>query len=176
MSFWVVAYCERSVGRWTAKDLLLGIAPRLPALTALFDPDDEEDPDEVLARLRIAPYDARDPDSVWHLRYRDDLAPIVIDRAGGKECAGMIKEELAETAIGRKRGKGAKHIREVLRRVSEQVSFDLKMSALESMGFPLAVAAAAWFVERCGGVIRSGDTSWMVPTEDGVEIVLELDE
>jgi hypothetical protein len=176
MSFWVVAYCERSIAPWTAKDLLLGIAPRLRLLTALFCPEEEEEPDYVLGRLRIAPYDPRKPDTDWHIRYRDDLGPIVMSRASGAECAALVEEELAERAIGRKRSREAKRIREIRGRVTEQVSFDLKVSALESMGFPVAIAAAAYLVEQYGGVIRSGEASWMVPSGNEVDIILEYDE
>jgi hypothetical protein len=173
---WVIAYCERSIPPWKPKDLYLGIAARLPELTVLFDPDEQEDPDQVLGRLRIAPFAPEDPASLWHIRYRDNLAPIVLSRTAGDECAGRVREELTETALGRNRNRQAKRIREILGRVTEEASFCLKASALESMGFPVAIAAAAFLVEQAGGVIKSCNASWMVPTKEGVEIILEYEE
>jgi hypothetical protein len=173
---WVVAICERPVGQLRPKDLLVGIARRLAELTAFFDPDEEEDPDEIIRRLTIRPYDPKDPTSCLHLAYRDDHAPIVMDRVSGERCAADNEEELAEGAIRRKRGAAARRIRDVIGRAEERFAFCLKTSHLESMGFPIAVAAAASLVERGGGVIRSCETSWMEPDGDGVRIILEYDE
>jgi len=38
------------------------------------------------------------------------------------------------------------------------------------MGFPLAIAAASYLVQTAGGVIQSGNGSWMIP--DGKEVTI----
>ena len=53
MSFWVHAFCNESVASVTPKELADGIAERLTLLTYLFCPAEEEEPSDVLARLRI---------------------------------------------------------------------------------------------------------------------------
>ena len=69
-----------------------------------------------------------------------------------------------------------RQIRDTLKRCTEQASFCLKVSHLESMGFPLAIAAAAFLVDRAGGIIKSCRTSWMTPRGNGVDILLEYEE
>jgi hypothetical protein len=178
MSFWVVAYCERSVAAVTPDNLRAGIAERLKTLTYLFCPEDEEEPDVVLTRLRVSRCDLgreerRPP---WHITYRDDLPPIVISQAGGAECQGIIQEDVEEWAIGTMAGTAAEQIRGILARATEDVSFCLKAAHVDGMGFPIAIAAAAYLVDLAGGVIRSGQASWMVPRGKEVEIILEYDE
>jgi hypothetical protein len=178
MSTWVVAICERPIAGLIPKDLLLGIEARLATLTDFLEPEEPEDTDEVLHRLTVGPWDPNDPASSWHVRYRDDRPPIVmLERVSGQACAAHVAEELAEGAIRRKRGAAARRIREVLGRAHEQFPFCLKASHLDSMGFPIAVAAAAYLVQRAGGgLIRSCSTSWMEPDGLGVRILLEYEE
>ncbi len=43
------------------------------------------------------------------------------------------------------------------------------------MGFPLSIAAAAYLVQKAGGLIQSGHYSWMVPSGREVRILAEIE-
>jgi hypothetical protein len=43
------------------------------------------------------------------------------------------------------------------------------------MGLPLSIAAAAYLVQKAGGLIQSGSYSWMIPSGKEVEIIAEFE-
>jgi len=61
-------------------------------------------------------------------------------------------------------------VRELLLGTTERVTFFLTGQDVEGMGFPLAIAAASYLVQTAGGVIQSGNGSWMIP--DGKEVTI----
>ena len=65
-------------------------------------------------------------------------------------------------------------LREKLTLVTEEVAFDLKASDVRGMGYPLAVACAAYLVQLAGGVIVSDGYRWMVPEGDEVRVLADL--
>jgi len=175
MAFWVTAYCHRSVAAVTPAELRDGIAARLRSLTYLFCPEDEEDPDAVLARLRITAPVAGDSFQRYELRYRPGPVGLVLaERYPDRGSA----DEVDADVLAPRAGAGetdVSPVRDLLADVTETVSMGLKAHDVRGMGFPLAVAAAATLVERAGGVIRSGSYSWMVPDGRDVRILAEYE-
>ncbi len=170
MSFWIHAFCERSAGTRTIDDLRRGIAYRLKLLTYLFCPEKEESPDAVLARLKISDSSGNGTIDRLALHYRTDSdAAITVNR---DLTLGTV-HELLERPFLTGDDANARRLRQMLGKITEDVSFCLKADDVEAMGFPLAIAAAAFLVEQCGGVILSGSYSCMVPQGRQVEIIWE---
>ncbi len=173
MSIWVVAYCKRSVVEVTAADVAEGIAERLELLTYLFCPEDEEDPRAVLQRLRIVDLSGPGRFDRFHIFYRREPERFIpADRLAGSGCDAEVREELERLAlIGVGRWAEVTRVKQALAMTRERVAFELKVSDANGMGWPLAVAAAAWFVDVAGGIVRGG-SSWMVPSGREVRFVL----
>jgi hypothetical protein len=181
MSFWVSAYCHRSVLSLTAKDLIVGIADRLQPLAYQFPGDraEEETPEAiqaVLKRLCILPADAGKPFRHHALNFLDGGPDITTVYFGPEDAPGIIEQEVLPGRLAALHGAEAKRVKELLRAATESVSFALKVTHTTGIGFPLAVAAAATLVSSAGGIIRSGTSSWMVPAGREVDIILEYDE
>ena len=171
MSFWIHAYCNQSVASVTPQELAAGIAERLTLLTYLFCPEKEEDPSEVLARLTIDDLSQDNGFGVFVMHYRHDSpAAIRINRTADR---GGI-EELVQEVLAEQTDTKSAEVRRMLAGVTENVSFCLKADDVEAMGFPLAIAAAAYLVQKAGGLIQSGSYSWMVPSGREVEIIAEI--
>lgn len=171
MSFWVHAFCERSASLLSPRDFQAGIARRLEILTDLFCPDVEEDPEEVLRRLRVEDHSATPGVfQAYLIKYRSDAPTFIrVDR----NDRGAIAELEADFLAGRSEP-GIDVIRRALASATEDVSFCLKSYDLAGMGFPIAIAAAAYVIEEKGGLIQSGTYSWMVPDGNEVRMLLEL--
>jgi hypothetical protein len=171
MSFWVHAYCNESVASVTPKELADGIAERLKLLTYLLCPAEEEEPSDVLARLRIEDKSTDGTFRVFLMHYRAD-SPVFIridrtDRGGIDELDQEVLALGTEPALAK--------VRQMLANATEDVSFCLKAHDVEAMGFPLSIAAAAYLVQKAGGLIQSGSYSWMVPSGREVQIVAEIE-
>jgi hypothetical protein len=171
MSFWVHAYCNESVASVTPKELADGIAERLKLLTYLFCPAEEEEPSDVLARLRIEDKSTDGTFRVFLMHYRAD-SPVFIridrtDRGGIDELDQEVLALGTEPALAK--------VRQMLANATEDVSFCLKAHDVEAMGFPSSIAAAAYLVQKAGGLIQSGSYSWMVPSGREVQIVAEIE-
>jgi hypothetical protein len=172
MSFWVHAYCNESVASVTPQELADGIAERLALLTYLFCPAEEEEPSEVLARLKIEDKSTDGTFRVFLMHYRRD-SPVFI-RIDRTDDRGAIEELDQEVLSARTEPEVAK-IRRMLTKAKEDVSFCLKAHDVGAMGFPLSIAAASYLVQKVGGLIQSGSYSWMVPSGKEVQIVAEIE-
>jgi hypothetical protein len=156
----------------TPKELASGIAERLSLLTYLFCPAEEEEPSDVLARLKIEDKSTDGTFQVFLMHYRRDSPVFIrIDRTPHR---GGI-EELDQEVLAHRRGPSIERVRGMLAKVKEDVSFCLKAHDVEAMGFPLSIAAAAYLVQKAGGLIQSGTYSWMVPSGREVEIIEEFE-
>jgi hypothetical protein len=172
MSFWIHAYCNKSVASVTPEELAAGIAERLELLTYLFCPEEEEEPTDVLARLRIEDKSTDGTFRVFLMHYRTDSPLFIrIDRTDDPQAE---IEEVQELLPLRSKPELAS-ISQMLAQAKEGVSFCLKAHDVEAMGFPLSVAAASYLVQKAGGVIQSGSYSWMVPDDREVRIVAEFE-
>jgi hypothetical protein len=178
MSFWVTAYCHKSVAGLRAKDLLVGIGHRLAFLAEQFpadDPHEDADPAEVLHRLKIAER-TRGAFRPQSLNYREDGLFITLDHEGKLDnVVYVVQEEVLPGKLAQMRSPAARRVCDLLAGAVEYVSFALKVCHYTGAGFPLTIAAAATLVEHAGGIIRSGTSSWMVPDGEGVDIILEYD-
>jgi hypothetical protein len=172
MSFWIHAYCNESVASVTPKELASGIAARLSLLTYLFCPTEEEEPSEILARLKIEDKSTDGSFQVFLMHYRQD-SPVFIRIDRTPDRGGI--EELDQEVLANRDGPSIARVRGMLAKVKEDVSFCLKAHDVEAMGFPLSIAAAAYLVQKAGGLIQSGTYSWMVPRGREVEIIAEFE-
>jgi hypothetical protein len=164
MSFWVHAFCHRPVDDVTPEILVAGIRERLKSLTYLFCPEDEEEPSEVAARLRV---EVTEP-TRWRISYRSrSFMPTSFH---GRDALDELETEILPGL----RAPALEKVKPLLAAATCDVSFDLKPSDVRGMGFPVAIAAAATFVARAGGVIQSGNYSWMVPSGKEVDIICEI--
>jgi hypothetical protein len=105
------------------------------------------------------------------MHYRAD-SPVFIridrtDRGGIDELDQEVLALGTEPALAK--------VRQMLANATEDVSFCLKAHDVEAMGFPLSIAAAAYLVQKAGGLIQSGSYSWMVPSGREVQIVAEIE-
>jgi hypothetical protein len=170
MSFWIHAYCNDSVASVTPEELAGGIAERLTMLTYLFCPAEEEEPQEVLARLKIKNASTDGAFQAFQMHYRKDTPVFIsIDRTANRGGIAELEQELShrtEPEVAKVRG--------MLANVKEDVSFCLKAHDVEAMGFPLSIAAAAYLVQKAGGLIQSGTYAWMVPSGREVKTIAEI--
>lgn len=171
MSFWVHAHCNESVATVTPKELAGGIAERLALLTYLFCPAEEEEPGEVLARLKIEDKSTDGTFREFLMHYRAN-SPVFI-RIDRSDRGGI--EELDQEILLQRKEPAVAHVRKMLSNAKEDVSFCLKAHDVEAMGFPLSIAAAAYLVQKAGGLIQSGSYSWMIPKGREVEIIAEIE-
>ena len=175
MSIWIRVFCRETVSRATPEEMRAGIARRLELLTYLFCPEDEEEPGDVLGRLRIENCSEGDAFGVFLLHYRRDGGPpIRAERWYGPAKEEEVEERL-EDLEGRE-GPAADRVRAMLAQARESIAFDLKLSHAQGMGWPLAVAGAAWLAEIGQGLIHAEGTGWMSPKGNEVEFILPDDE
>jgi hypothetical protein len=171
MSFWIHAFCNETVASVTPHDLKNGIAQRLKLLTFLFCPEQEEDPDVVLNRLRIEDHSKSDLFQEYRMYYRPNSPTFI--HIGRNDQTGIV--ELERNVLSTRHEPGIQNIRQMLVKATEDVVFCLKAHDVAGMGFPLSIAAAAYLVEQKGGLIQSGTYSWMVPVGKEVKTILEVE-
>lgn len=168
MSIWVRTFSPKPLGPLDPKVFHSGISQRLSLLTYLFCPDEEEEPEDVLARLRI---EVEDSDNL-NIYYRADADRFIpVERFSGDNAAEEVAEALE--AIEQNQDAGAARVREVLARTVETIGFELKYSDVEGMGVPVTVAAAAKLAELVGGMINADGYGWMVPSGNEVDFILD---
>lgn len=171
MSIWLDALCRNSLGEINPDDLRNGIAKRLRALTYLYCPEDEEEPDVVLSRMRIEAFAQRQ--GVWILYARKEPDRFIrIERSRVNSNHEEIQEQLQRLDdLADQERPELQQIREFLYSVKEVFLIELKSSDLETMAWPVAVAAAAWFAEMGSGFIRNEDNQWLVPNNRDVTLI-----
>lgn len=158
MSIWVSVYCRKRIGRINPPDLTAGIKDRLDYFSDLFA---QEDPNDVLARLRVDEPPSNDDSQMLHLHYLEDGPPIVITRNTDQEIvAGEVQEYLEERFHDRQ-GDEATLVREHLAKTVEIVHFCLKQRHADGMGTPLVYAAAAWLAKYGNALLRAQEQGWM---------------
>jgi hypothetical protein len=171
MSTWVRALCTKPLGGVTPDALRAAVARRLPALAALYGEDGEA---EAVARLHVEDADPAHPASVWRLGYRGDASFLRVERWS---APARVREEVEELSAGLADcdEEGVEDVRALLGDVVETVGIELKMSDVEGIGWPVAIAAAACFAERGDGLIQADGEGWMQPEGSAVAHVLDGD-
>ena len=142
-----------------------GIASRLTPLTYLLCPEEEEEPEDVLARLRVDQIN----EDVLHIFYRTDEHFIRVDRSSGMKAEREVREVLEEFLPPS--GPGVGTVRDILSKCVETIGFELKLSDARGMGWPLAVGGAAHLAQAGNGIIYAHD-AWMLPSGKEVEIIV----
>lgn len=158
MSIWVSVYCRKRIGRINPPDLTAGMKDRLDYFSDLFA---QEDPEDVLARLRVDEFRADAESQMLHLHYLEDGPPIVIDRIGNQEIVSGDVQEYLEERFHDRQGNEATVVREHLAKTVEIFHFCLKQRHADGMGTPLVYAAAAWLAKQGIGLLRADEQGWM---------------
>jgi hypothetical protein len=158
MSIWVSLYCQNPVGEINPPDPVAGISNRLDFLEELFA---QEEPNEVLSRLRVDVISSDLDSQLLHLQYFEEGPPIVIDRTGNQfEAAARVNEYLNGRFKGRE-GTNETVLRDHLAKTVESFHFCLKQHHVDGMGMPLVYAAAAWLGKQGNGLLRVDYQGWM---------------
>lgn len=173
MSTRVRAVCTKCLSDVSPQDLHAGIAERLPITARFYGEDDAE---ETLARLRVV--EDASPDggfSAYLLHYREDNGrPLRIER----ECMSTrFKQEVQSLldAIEDNEEDDVEVVRDCLSRAVEVAIIELTMSDTEGIGWPLAIAAAAYLAGRGAGLIQADAEGWMQPHGRDVRHLLDAD-
>jgi hypothetical protein len=168
MSMWIRALCTTTVADVTPAELCAGIAERLAGIAADYG---EEDAAATVGRLRVA---GEAPLAAWEISYRGDETSLGVARASKpaevREEVGELVASLAECDED-----GVDDVRELLGHVVEVVTFELSLSDCEGLGWPVAIAAAAYLAARGEGLVQADGEGWMEPAGLGVEHVLDGD-
>jgi hypothetical protein len=165
----VRAFNPAAVGPLSADVLQQGIAQRLKLLTYLLCPDAEEDPEQVLQRMRI---DIDGPNAAV-IRYRPPRSkyPLRVTRFVGAALEEQVK--MAEFGLRQYPAGTTGRARAALSETIECVGFSLSTVDRYGMGWPLAIAAAAKLAELGNGVIDTNDFGWVVPNGDEISWIVE---
>jgi hypothetical protein len=159
----VRVFCRTAVGPLDATTVRTAIEERLAILTYLLCPEHEEEPDDVLARMRIESTD----DNLLRIHYRPrSRHPIRVIRytnESHKEQADMARFGLSWDAHDK-----TVLAREILNASVESVGFALAPVDRDGMGWPLTMSAAARIAELGDGAIDTNDFGWFMP--DGKEV------
>jgi len=172
MSIWVRAIVTESVPLSPAL-LRAGIAERLASLTYLLCPPQEEEPEDVLARLVIDNLTKPGGDLVYLLRYRADRAHFIRFERWTRPAD--VTEETAELRrmITSSSDTGTQQVLATLDAARETIAMGLTVNDADSMGWPLAFAAAAYCAEVGKGVLQADGSGWMRP--DGSDVAWLID-
>jgi hypothetical protein len=165
----VRVFSPRPLGPLDPDVLREGIEQRMELLTYLLCPEDEEDPSEVLRRMRIEPVSA---DSL-KIRYRPagSKYPLRVNRVAAEEFEEQVR--MAELGLTwYPRGK-TRRARALLSKAVDCIGFALSPVDRRGMGWPLAIAAAAKLVELGGGAIDTNDMGWVVPNGNEVSWIVK---
>jgi hypothetical protein len=173
MSLWLEVFCQNHLDEISPEALSTGIAKRLATLTYLYCPDDEEEPDVVLKRLRIRT-DPTLPDVFFiHARWEPERF-IRMDRCRASTAREDVKEKLERlNRLPNQEDPDLKRVLQFLNATKESVALELKYSDTQTMGWPVAVAAAAWIAEIGSGMIRSEDGEWMISTAHEIAYIFD---
>jgi hypothetical protein len=173
MSLWVRAVCQKSIGHVAAEQLAQGIAVRLPRLCSMLSPEILNESERIIECLRIRSPSESGDFRQFNIHYRQQRdIPIRVGRWCDPEMVQEEIDELLEFLVDVD-NPAVFPVRELLCTAMEIVVFELKMSQLEDMGWPLAIAAAAWLAEKGEGLVQADGHGWMEPTKDGVLVLLQ---
>ncbi len=173
MSLWLEVFCQQRLGKIEPEAMLEGIGKRLELLTYLYCPDDEEEPEVVLKRIKIRS-DPKVP-RVLYLHARKEPEKFIrIDYGPVSAGYEVVQEKLERLArLPDQANPDLQRVQEFLKATQEAVGFQLLFSDMDTMGWPVAVAAAAWIAERGNGIMRSDSGEWMLPSEREVAYIFD---
>lgn len=168
MSVWIRALCTKAVADVTPAELRAGIAERLPLLGPQYGEDDTEG---AVAALRV---EGEAPMRAWALFHRVGEHSIRLERWSDR---GRVREELdmLRGTLEDCDEDGVDEVRELLDHVVETVALELSMGDCEGMGWPVAIAAAAYLAARGEGLVQADGEGWMEPHGRELEHVLDGD-
>lgn len=159
----VRVFCRTTIGPLDATVVRAAIEERLAILTYLLCPDHEEEPDDILARMRVESAD----DNLLQIRYRPrSRYPLRVIRYTGESH--NEQSDMARLGLSSYPEDKTILAREILHASIESIGFALAPVDRDGMGWPLAISAAAKMAELGDGAIDTNDFGWFVP--DGKEV------
>jgi hypothetical protein len=172
MSIWVRAFCRKSVATATPVAMRDGIAMRWRPMIFLLSPEAEEEPGDVLARLRIEDHSGGEGFRLFHLVYRVGGDRFIRAERWSDEAARQEVEECREDLIDREELE-VEAVTALLDDCLEAVGFELKMSDAQGMGMPVAVSAAVWVAEIGDGIVHAEGYGWLLPQGNAAVLMLD---
>jgi hypothetical protein len=148
--------------------MLTGIKDRLMLLTYLYGEDDYE---ETETRLRVENASSGEVFEVYRIYYLESGNRFIrVARWSEPALAGEVRE-LVESLEDRMEPE-AEMIRRLLAEALEIIGLELKQSDANGMGWPVAIAAAAYLADNGNGVVCADGEGWMEPTAKEVSVLL----
>lgn len=175
MGIWIRAICTKRLGALTPEELRAGIAARLKRLCVIYG---EGDPAETIARLRVERGEAPEAGGieVFLLRYREDPGhSLRVERWLDPERVGGVVEELTRRLEDIEEDEDIEDACACLEAAVEVAAMELEVDDTEGVGWPLAIAAAAYLADRGEGLMQADREGWMMPDGDGIEHLIDAD-
>lgn len=175
MGIWIRAICTKRLGALTPEELRAGIAARLKRLCVLYG---EGDPAPTIARLRVERGEAREPErsEVFLVRYREDPEHFLrVERWLDPDRVAGVVEELTQRLTAIEEDEDIEDACACLSAAVEVSAMELEVDDTEGVGWPLAIAAAAYLADRGEGLIQADREGWMMPDGDGIEHLMDAD-
>jgi len=150
--------------------MLNGIAKRMVLLGYLYS---EDFPEDELPRVRVEAISSVETFESFDIRYgADQVYGFRVDRW---QEPSKVKEEVTELRnnVRNRKEFAAKRINECLSRTIETVGIELKLFDASGIGWPIAMAAAAWLADTSNGLVQADDVGWLEPTDVEVRTILE---
>lgn len=178
MSIWIRVVVRSSLADVTPEALREGVVERLPRLAATYGEDGAAVANEHLRVVRRPKEGAGAEFDVFELRWAPDQErPLRIERW----VDGKAEEELRELSawlasyLENEDDEGADEIAETLDAAEETIGLELGPNQTEGIGWPVAMAAAAYLAERGDGLLRADGEGWLAPEEGELRHLLEAD-
>jgi hypothetical protein len=172
MSLFVRALSTKPLATQVTPQLLTdAIAGRLEAVTAAFRPQDDEPTRQVLARMRIEP-EGKEVFGVWRIHWSSDPQRYLrTERLVGRTFE-QLRRDLFDEIVSREEP-DVQRVRGILSTSKECVALELEASDASSMGWPVALSAAAALARAGDGLVRVDGLGWLEPKGKELAVVLK---
>jgi hypothetical protein len=162
MAFWIVAWCTTPLGPVSIDEMSEAVDSCDFAMMAeMYDLPVETGYAAWRALRFQAPPGELSTGEIFYLP-EDPGWYMTFERERGEQARGGIAEEYLDNWAF-EGTEPAPRVREVVSRVVELVSFNLKLRDWEAMGLPIAWYAAMWLAERGDGLVEVDQTEWWDP-------------
>jgi hypothetical protein len=165
MSMWVRVLSTKALGDLTPEELRRGLGRWLSRVAE----DYGEDHEGVLSRVRV---EGAAPLRGGAIQY--GAGTIRFERTTDREGVEGEVAKLSATIEGSDE-EGVEEVQELLGDVVEIAKLELSLADCEGIGWPIAIAAAAYLAERGEGIVQADREGWMAPEDGALEQVLDGD-
>jgi len=168
MSIWVNVFCRKTVKNVTPDELINGIVKRFELLCYLYG---EDEPEKFFPNIKSESRENENNFDIFLLNYEKESSNFIrLERWGDKGKVADELEEFYELISG---CQDESVIKEYLDNTIETVGVELKLSDTEGLGWPIAIAAAAWLSDYADGIAYNSNDGWFLPTEKEVKFLIK---